>query len=139
MAKPVVLHVHEGTIQGFLLPGGEVYGAVRGVIVDARTYARAFAPVRTGRLRRNIRHADPADRPGPYQITGYVYANIGYAHYVEEGTTGPIRSKSGKTMHFRGNKGMGNFVAAEQVSGQRGQHYMRAGLNAAIRTFKVGG
>lgn len=139
MAKPVVLHVHEGTIQAFLQPGGEVYGAVRGVIVDAKAYAKAFAPVRTGRLRRNISHANPTERRGPYQIAGYVYANIGYALYVEEGTTGPIRSKSGKNMHFRTNKGMGNFISVEEVSGQRGQHYMRSGMNAAIRTFKVGG
>lgn len=138
MATPVVIRVHETAVLRYNLPGGEVYGAVEGVIEDGRDYAKMYAPIRTGRLWRNIRHARPAPR-GAYQISGYFYANIGYARYVNNGTVGPITSKNGKNMHFRGGLGKGPWVSAESVSGQRPQRFMERGLTTAMVKFRAGG
>lgn len=138
MADPVVIRVHETAVLSYILPGGEVYGAVEGVIVDARDYAKMYAPIRTGALWRNIRHVRPGARSG-YRISGYIYANIKYARYVNNGTTGPITSKSGNDMRFRGNLGRGNWVRASEVSGQRPQRFMERGLTAAMVKFRAGG
>ena len=138
MADPVVIRVHETAVIRYILPGGEVYDAVDGVIEDARDYAKMYAPVRTGALWRNIRHASPSARSG-YKISGYVYANIKYARYVNNGTVGPITSKSGKNMHFRGGLGKGPWVSAESVSGQRPQRFMERGLTTAMVKFRAGG
>lgn len=136
-SSPVVIRVHETAVLRYILPGGEVYGAVEGVIEDARDYAKMYAPVRTGALWRNIRHARPTARSG-YKISGYVYANIKYARYVNEGTTGPIHA-GGKTMRFRGDLGRGNWVSALEVSGQRPQRFMERGLTTAMVKFRAGG
>lgn len=138
MANPVVVRVHETAVLRYILPGGEVYGAVDGVIEDARDYAKMYAPIRTGALWRNIRHASPSNRAG-YKISGYIYANISYARYVNEGTVGPITSKSGKDMHFRTNLGKGPWVSAKSVSGQRPQRFMERGLTTAMVKFRAGG
>lgn len=138
MAAPVVIRVHEGSVQRYTLPGGEVSEAVRGVLVNSKRISKELAPVRTARLRENIGHANPAPR-GAFKTSGYTYVNIGYGRYVNNGTVGPITSKSGKKMHFRGNRGTGNFVSAASVSGQKPQRFMERGLTEAMVIFRAGG
>lgn len=145
MAQSVFYRVHDHAVQGFIEPGGEVNDLVNKILYSGKMFAKAYAPVRTGRLKGNIRHAN-AKADGPFIGSGYIYANLGYAWYVEKGTTGPIRSTRGMVTDRYGNlqpakmkflavkgKRAGTFVYRESVKGQRAQHFMENGLKSAMR------
>lgn len=131
MAGPVFFRVNEAAVQSYR--DLEVTHLVNHYIRTAQSKAKEFAPVRTGRLRTNIRWAG-AKPTHQYGISGYIYANIGYAWFVEKGTTGPIRSASGKPMSFMANEGAGPLITRDEVAGQSGQHFMKRGLDVAMRT-----
>lgn len=145
MARPVVIRPNEAAVHAFIEPGGDVNDLLNKIIYSGRMFAKELAPARTGRLKANIRYAK-AKADSPLTGSGYFYANIFYARYVEEGTVGPIRSTRGTTVDRHGNVGPakmkffatrgkrpGTFVYREEVKGQRAQHYMRNGLRMAMR------
>lgn len=60
-----------------------VYGAVLATTLDIETMAKEGAPVKTGHLRRLIRHEVEIDR---YVITGIVIGDADYTIFQEMGT-----------------------------------------------------
>lgn len=138
MAKPISYRVHENAVMAYMRPGGEVYDELDKIGRNISKYGKAFAPKRTGDLARNIR----ANRPkteGPYKGSVLVYNNIRYARYVHEGTTGPIRAKSGKAMRFRTKRGAGPYMFAMSVSGQRANPYLERAVETSMGIFRAGG
>ena len=133
----VYYKVNETAVMAYTGPGGEVTGEVSDLSFSMREFARAFAPVRTGKLRRGIAHLKPVPA-GPYRAVGGIAVNLKYARFVEYGTVGPIASKNGKKMRFRSNGGKGPFVYAESVRGQRPQFFMLRGFQAGMRMYKAG-
>ena len=57
---------------------------LRSTAMDVETDAKRFAPVRTGTLRRSIRHEIRHTRGGAEAIIG---TDVPYARYVEQGTS----------------------------------------------------
>lgn len=93
--KSVRVDIHEGQVQAFIRPGGEVDELLWEIARDTREYGKAYVAaghVRSGRLLRSIR----ANRPvptGPLQAASKAYANARHAIYFHEGTTGPITGR----------------------------------------------
>lgn len=143
-ARPVVYNVHEHELQQMLRTRGEVTRLVNQLLTTAELNSRSLAPVRTGALRDNIRVGKRAKQNGPSEVDGRVYANIGYARWVEEGTTGPIRAKKHPRMKVPKNHSMAtvrgsafprnspDVFFAYEVSGQRAQKFMEQGMNSAL-------
>lgn len=130
--------VHEAAVQSFLAPGQPVYDMIYDISKDARDNAKFIVPKRTGDLMRSISAGRP-DRTGAFGLSGYVSSNRKYAEWVHDGTTGPIRSHSGKKMKFRSNKGNGPFVYKKVVRGQTGVPFLARGLQTAMAKFRAGG
>lgn len=131
---PIAMRIHEGMVQSYLHK--ETKELVDDRIRMGHHWARFYAPRRTGALKANIQWAG-AKPYGPYQNSGYFYANIRYARYVNDGTTGPIYPKTAKQLRFRaegrdGAYGKGRWVRRDWVAGQDGQHFMERGLKTAM-------
>lgn len=132
MAGPVFFRVHEREVQEFIEPGGEAYELLHNTLQSAGKHARRFAPVRTRKLRNNI-YVSQVQRDGPYKGSGTVAANVKYAWFVHNGTTGPIRSKSGKKLKVHlGPRESGSVVFRKQVRGQAAQPFLKRGLDVAM-------
>lgn len=134
MAQPVVMRVNEAMVQTYR--DKELKELVDDRVRLGHKYAKIFAPKRTGALQANIRWASAKPR-GAYEMAGYYYANIKYARYVNDGTTGPIYPRTAKQLVFRAEgrvgPGTGRFVRRDYVAGQRGQHFMERSLDLAMR------
>lgn len=134
MASPVFLRINETMVQTYR--DKELKELVDDRIRMGHHWARFYAPIRTGALKANIRWA--GSKPtGPYTNSGYFYANIRYARYVNDGTTGPIYPRTAKQLRFRaegrdGAHGQGRWVRRDWVNGQQGQHFMERGLKTAM-------
>lgn len=95
MAKPpiqirgnrsVVVVVDDQAVANLANRGGPVDRWTLGKTRMVASFARRFAPVRTGRLRASIKVEQSRDTAGRYK-TGYsVSANTPYAAFVHEGT-----------------------------------------------------
>lgn len=142
MARQVFYRIDERAVMRFTQNGGEVFDVVDDIAENMKAFARAFAPSRgDGRHPRNLKMSISklsTNTTGPLRVMGGIATNARYALWVEEGTTGPIRSHNGKKMGFRTNKGKGPMMYAKTVSGQRGQHFMRGGRDAAMAYFRAG-
>lgn len=128
MASPVFFRVHEHQVQAFIEPGGEVHGLLRRISEDTRDNAKVIAPKRTGKLSQYIFAGNPK-RDGVHELSVTVAANVGYALYVHEGTTGPITSKSGKKLKI---PIAGGYIFRESVAGQAPQPFLAQGLEMAL-------
>lgn len=154
MAGPIFYRVHEGAVLSFMDPGDVVDDLVWDVTRTARDLAILYAPVRTGRLKANIRASRPK-RTGIYENAATVTANVGYALYVHDGT-GRIYPKNGKYLtvpirvgsvsgadiraQFASNRRAGDsrgYFLAKSVSGQRAQPFLAEALSTAMRTSNV--
>lgn len=134
MARPVVMRINEAMVQTYR--DRELKDLVDERVKFGHKWAKFFAPKVTGALKANIRWAGAKAR-GAYEMEGYFYANIRYARYVNDGTTGPIYPRTAKQLVFRaeGKKGprTGKFVRRDSVAGQPAQHFMERGLDMAMR------
>lgn len=154
MAGPVFYRVHEGAVLSFMDPGDAVDDLVWDVTRTARDLAILYAPVRTGRLKANIRASRPK-RTGLYENASNVTANVGYALYVHDGTstiypqngkylTVPLRmgSVSGGSIRagYASNRRKGDvrpYFLATSVRGQRPQPFLAEALATAMRVSSV--
>jgi hypothetical protein len=121
-------------------PAGDVYKAVRDVVLATRNFAVSMAPVDDGPLRASLRTKMEASAR---EVKGWVYSDLEYALYVHEGTGiygpkgQPIRPKNGRFLVFEARnarttpRGRGNIVFARQVRGQRPQRFLLEALRAA--------
>lgn len=154
MAGPVFYRVHEGAVLSFMDPGDAVDEAVWDVTRTARDLAILYAPVRTGRLKGNIRASRPK-RTALYENAATVTANVGYALYVHDGTS-TIYPKNGKYLtvplregsvsgaeiraQFASNRRAGDnrgYFLAKSVRGQRPQPFLADALATAMRVSSV--
>jgi len=85
MAAPVFYRVHEANVLAYNAPGREVYDLIDDTGKAAQYHARNNVNDRTGKLGRSIRNNKPKPEGG-FRIAALVYTNVGYAHYVHEGT-----------------------------------------------------
>jgi hypothetical protein len=124
-------------IAGMFLPGGQVYAEADRIRYWSQSYAKSYAPKRSGALARSIR----SDMRGSNlnQTRFSVYSNLPYARYVSEGT-GPI--DIGKPMVlYQGPR----FVPARyartagwlvpHVLGQDANDFLGKGLRRAMRKY----
>lgn len=121
-------------------PEGDVYKAVRTVVLATRNLAVSMAPVDDGPLRASLRTKMEATTR---EVKGWVYSDLEYALYVHEGTGiygpkgQPIRPKRGRYLVFEARnarttpRGRGNIVFARQVRGQHPQRFLLEALRAA--------
>ena len=124
MAGDVRLVIYDSGIAAMSLPGGAIWRWARQRSVRVERTAKAFAPIRTGELRRSI-YATYEPSP-PKEVIMEVHATAYYAQYVHEGTFGPILPRSGKFLKFKGRDG--HNVYARSVSGQRPQPFLTDAL-----------
>ena len=73
-------------------PGGMVWRHVGNISRRFSANARAFAPIRSGELRRRIRAGTP--RKAGKTVRGTISSNARHTTYVIHGTTGPIMSRA---------------------------------------------
>ena len=126
----VFFRVHEAAVQSFIEPGGEVHDLIHDVAKDAKAFSVQFAPMRTGKLKRNIYVGQPK-RVAIYGLSSTVAANVRYALWVHQGTRGPIRSKSGKKLKVVSFPS-GGISFHKQVRGQTANPFLARGLRAAM-------
>lgn len=109
--------------------------AMRDIMEYAESRAIAYAPERTGNLRRNIRSTNPRKVGGNYVATLGVGRGAPYGRFVEKGTgifgvfRRPIVPKTGNVLVFREfnprvRPGKERIIFARSVKGQEGQHFM---------------
>jgi hypothetical protein len=117
--------VYDSRIDAMSLPGGDVFLYAQTKARRAAAYAQEFAPVRTGHLRRSIRHDT---RPVANGAVGRARATAYYSAWVHEGTdtitNGPMWVPKRKFGTYR--------VWMNEVSGQRAQPFLARGLTAAM-------
>lgn len=99
MAHRVV--VFEGNIARLIQVGDGKRWIKRKADKIKRT-AVMIAPIRSGRLKRSHRVDQNRDALGRFQTGFKISATAPHARYVHEGTTGPIRSRSGKMLKLPG-------------------------------------
>ena len=97
--------------------------STRRAAYKVRDRARAFAPVKTGSLRRNIR-VEESGRSTPDQVSMNVNANRFYASWQEHGYPYRIYPKRAKFLRFIP-KGKNYFVFAKSTRGIPPVHYMK--------------
>lgn len=147
MAK--FFRVHERDVMSFNDPGQPVYDMLDDLAWNMREYSRAYAPVKTGKLRSRIAKLKPS-RVGPYGLEAGVAVNLKYAMFVHDGTTGPIHAngfvtgKNGETrrkkMKFMSGKGAsgGRMLYKEEVRGQRANPFLLKGFETGMASFRAG-
>jgi hypothetical protein len=81
---------------------------------------------RTGRLARsiNVRRAYFLGAPG-----AEIYTGLSYAHFVHDGTRGPIRARAGGYLKFEIS---GQTIYAKQVRGQSANPFLAKALRSAL-------
>ncbi len=101
----------------------EMVAATNRLTLQGERYAKQFAPVKTGHLRRSIA-AEPATFGGG-TVTGRYGTATPYARYVEYGR-GPVVARGRALRLVIG----GRVIFAKRVGPARGRFFMRASLNA---------
>lgn len=137
----VTITINDSEVDRLLrAPGGDVYEAVRAVVLATRNLAVSMAPVDDGPLRASLRTKMES---GSRTVKGWVYSDLEYSIWVHEGTGiygprgQPIKPKRGRYLVFEARnarttpRGGGNLVFARQVRGQRPQRFLLNALKAA--------
>lgn len=105
---------------GLFSKGHTVWNWHRKIGQEAVAAAKAEAPERTGAMKRSIGSSGPDADLGRYSgmLEVKVFARRRYSIFVHEGTTGPIRSKSGKRLKLSSTpNGVGGYNEPRDPSG----------------------
>lgn len=136
--------IFDSAIDGEFRGRGNAAEYVKDVLDSGVQYSQELAPKRTRRLELSIRTSGVLNA-GPYKARGFIYSNLLYAQFVEEGTRGPIVPLTAKAMPVPKVRGgglagglggtfpVGPNQRKKSVAGQPGQHFMRKGMAMAIR------
>ena len=151
----VFFRIHDANIHAMHAPGGPVYNLIDDIGVTAAELARLNVGKRTTKLMRSIRHNRPT-QTGGFEIAGMVYANAKHALWHHEGTStifpkhgkylvipkhrqGPGSNASGgelRKAYFaaggKRKKAPKTYFTTKSISGQRGNPYLREGLETAM-------
>jgi hypothetical protein len=152
------LDIHEGAVQRYILPGGEVAEILDSVAWETKEYGVAYISaghVRSGRLLKGM-YYNRVKPEGP--LTGFSRAGNSARHavYFHEGT-GPVITANGPFMivprnrraantntafsgagaeryaAYKANKNLGKGVTGRKtVRGQRSKPFLKEGLRAAM-------
>jgi len=154
----VFWRIHDAAIHTYHAPGGEVYNLINDVGIASAELARLNVGKRTLKLMKSIR-ANRPNQSGGFKIAALVYANAKHALWHHEGT-GTIFPKHGKYLtvprdshaglgpnpsggqlrreYFAGGGkrkgGRKPYFIATQISGQKGNPYLRDGLETAMQS-----
>lgn len=145
-------HVHEGPVHAYHEPGGEVYNLIWEVGTAAAVLARGYVGKRSYKLHNTIQANRPSQRGG-YAIAGLLFANAKHALWHHEGTP-QIFPKKGRYLtvprghegtkisggqlrrnwmgESKGSRGAKPYFLARTISGQKGNPYLRDGLEDAM-------
>ena len=124
----VNVRVDYGAIQGMFYGSGEIGIWGQKVSQRARGFARLLVGKRTGRLANSIT-SNPA--AGLLKYTISVGSNLEYSAWVNAGTTTPITPTKGTWLAVGKREGK-KPVYRQYVLGQRAQHYLERGAEAAL-------
>lgn len=136
MARTTVsVYLDEAAIGRMTMPGGMIYEYVTHLTTEVRNVAYATAPVLTGKMRSTLRRGGGAWNQ--YGCSERVFVGTDYAQYVLKGTTGPIRSTSGRLLTVGASQGAGMFgrrTLAASVDGQVANNFLGAALKRVMRS-----
>lgn len=131
--------VYPTAAQAMFLPSGEIGQERDRLRYWSQSYARKFAPSRTGALRASIW----GDRQGSNglraRFTLVTYSPYGL--YVDQGTTGPIVGRGSAMVLYQGPRLVPARYAhtagwlVPDVRGQRAKKFLERGLQAAMVRF----
>lgn len=132
------VRVNETAIHQMFLPGGQVYLETDRIRYWSQSFAKSYAPKRSGALSRSIK----SDLRGTnrYQVQFSVWSNLPYARYVSEGT-GPVINIGKPMVLYQGPR----FVPAQylrtkdwlvhEVRGQGANDFLGKGMRRAMRKY----
>lgn len=131
--------VHDQAITRMVLPGGQVFQSMYRIGQQMESVAQVEAPKRTHRMANTLRvSTTPVGTRG---LQTNLRATVHYAKYVVKGTTGPIRSTSGKMLRFVSTQGYGSSYGVvlyrRQVRGQRANDFLTRAMVFVLRANRL--
>lgn len=143
--------VYEPEIASLFQSGGQVNTEASKITALTKAGAIAMAPVgKSGRLKEA--HRSRVVPSGRYGVRGYVENNSSHAHFVHDGTTGPIRSTRGSSSRWMGGGAMlgplpftsrysrgakAKPIFAPSVKGQDANPWLRRAAQAVLLRYGV--
>lgn len=123
--------VYDSRIQAMSAPGGDVFRYAQRKAQRTASFAKAFAPKRTGRLAAGIRSDTRTVVQG---AVGRTRSTAHYSAYVHEGTTGPIvATNSEKGLWVPRRKYGYKRGWRDSVAGQRANPFLDRALSASMK------
>lgn len=147
---PVFYRIHDRNIHAMHAPGGPVYNLINSSGIAAAELARGYVGKRSLKLHNSIR-ANRPKQEGGFSIAALVYANAKHALWHHEGTH-QIFPKNGRYLTVprghqhsiqeggklrrewmaSGRSGPKPYFLARSVRGQKGNPYLKDGMEAAL-------